>query len=136
MRRSELRVHEVEAIEGLLTLFIYSEQQWCQWDKLEDAIAEVDYDHLSSEYQGWFVEFLANCCMRVWRSRKEGIKYNEVKEEDVCIFIHNYDWNAFRFGKQKGLEKELTTCKILCIDKANLNDKEIKWLRSKCKCQG
>lgn len=133
MRRSELRVHPSEAIEALLNLFVYSEQHWCQWDKLEDSIAEVDYDSLSDKYAEWFVEFLANCCMRVWRSSKEDTEVNRVRDEGQAFMIVNYDWNAFRFGKQKGLDKDLTTNKILCIDKTNLNEKEIKWLRSKCK---
>lgn len=135
MRRSELMVYPEEAIESLLTLFVYTEQHWCKWNALEDRIAEVDYDKFTEEYKEWFIEFLANVVMRLWRSSKEDTDFNRVKFDDPAFLISNYDWNAFRFGKQKGLDQDLTTRSILCIDKDNLTEQEIKWLRSKCKCQ-
>lgn len=128
-----LRISNLEAVEGLLNLFMYAEQHWCQWNKLEEAIAEVDYNKLTDEYLDWFIEFMANCCFRVWRSTKEDPELNRVKDEAQAFMIINYDWNAYRFGRQKGLDKDLTTKNIVYIDKDKLDEKEIKWLRSKCK---
>ncbi len=126
-----IRVEDYEAVTSLLDLFVYTEQKWCTWDKLEESIAEVNYENLNKEELGWFIEFLANCVFRMWRSRKEDSALNRVTEDDVCFFIHNYNWNAFKFGKQKGLDQDLTTKNVICIDKEKLSDKEIKWLESK-----
>lgn len=128
-----LRVDAKSGVEIMLDLFVRCEEKWCHWDKLEESIAKVDYDQFSDKYLEWFEEFLINCAFRIWRSSKEDPELNRVKDEGQAFMIINYDWNAYKFGRQKGLDKDLTTKKILCIDKSNLNDKEIKWLRSKCK---
>lgn len=127
------RVSNLEAVEGLLNLFVYAEQHWCQWDKLEEKIAEVDYEKLSDEYLEWFVDFLANCCFRVWRNTEPDNSLNRVEEVAEGFFIKNFDWNAFRFGMQHGLDKYVTTKNVIGIHMDSLTEKEIKWLRSKCK---
>lgn len=132
MRRSELRVSQAEAIEGLLNLFTFAEQHWCNWDKLEDKIAEIDYDNFDEAESDLFIEFLANVCMRVWRSSSEP-PLNETSEDESSFLIKNYDWNAFKFGRQHGVDKDITTKAMFVIDKKNLNDKEIAQLRRKCK---
>lgn len=133
MSRNRLYVKQEEAIQSFLSLFVYAEQQWCDWDGLEESIMQADYDKFSEEYADWFIEFLANCCFRVWRSFQEDKNYNYVKESDGIFLIHNYDWNAFKFAKQHGADKEVTTKYAMAIDGNKLNEKELKWLRSKCK---
>lgn len=128
-----LTVKQDEAIFHFLELFAYAEQKWCDWEQLENAIVEVDYDKFTPEYADWFVEFLANCVLRVWRSKQEDPNLNQVQENDTGFFIFNYDWNAFKFSKQKGGEKELATKNIIAVTRTSLADKEIKWLRSRCK---
>lgn len=133
MRRSELAIRNEEAIEGLLNLFVYAERRWCEWDKLEEAIAKVDYEKLSDEYLEWFVDFLANCCFRVWRNTEPDNKLNRVEEAAGLFLIKNFDWNAFRFGMQHKLDKYVATKNVIAIDMNSLSEKEIKWLRSRCK---
>lgn len=128
-----LKVQDCEAVASLLDLFVYAEQKWCTWDKLEDSIAEVDYEKLSEEELNWFVEFLANCVMRVWRSSKEEAMLNQVIDKENCFLIKKYDWNAYKFARQNGADKYVTTPQMVGIDKDNLSEAEIKWLRSKCK---
>lgn len=124
----------LETVDGLLDLFVYVEQRWSQWDRLEESIAEVDYKALSNEELEWFVDFLFNACSRVRWSTKEKTPYNEVsKKENDCFFIKNYNWKAFKFSKQKGVDDLLTTNYIVCIPTENLSESEIRWLESKCK---
>lgn len=127
------RVSTLEAVSGILDLFVYAEQHWCQWDKLEEAIAEVDYELFSDEYLEWFIEFVANAVLRVWYTRKEDAELNRVKEQDGCFYIRNYDWNAFKFGKQHGLDKQLLTKEVFILNGNSLTEREIEMLRSKCK---
>lgn len=128
-----LRVRQDEAIFHFLELFAYAEQKWCDWEQLENAIVEVDYDKFTPEYADWFIEFLVNCIFRVWRSSIEDTDYNRVRERDNIFIICNYDWNAFKFAKQHGADKDITTKLSVAIDGDKLNEKEIKWLRRKCK---
>lgn len=128
-----LKVQDCEAVTSLLDLFVYAEQKWCTWDKLEDSIAEVDYEKLNEEELNWFIEFLANCVMRVWRSIKPNEELNTVKEKDMAFLINNYDWNAYKFCIKNGADKYITTKNIVGVDGYNLTEQEIKWLRSKCK---
>lgn len=128
-----LYVKQDEAINSFISLFVYAEQQWGDWEQLENAIAEVEYTEFTPEYADWFIEFLANCVLRVWRSEKEEPNYNRVQEKDNIFTISNYDWNAFKFAKQHGADKEVITKMSVAIDGDKLNEKEIKWLRSKCK---
>lgn len=124
---------QLELVESALNLFIYAQDQWCEWPKLEECISAVDYSELPEEQLSWFAEFIINCCFRVWRTWEEDKERNRVLEKDICFIINNYDWNAFKFARQKGADKETTTWKTLAIDKDNLNIQEIEWLRSKCK---
>lgn len=135
MRRSELRVSQDEAIAGLLNLFVYAEQHWCEWPNLEDNIAEVDYNNLPNEELEWFIEFLANICLRVWRSIPDKAKkpMNKVEDGGEGFLIFNYDWKAFKFAKQKGADNDLTTRDLVCVMHKNLNEEEMRWLRSKVK---
>lgn len=127
-----LYVKQDEAINSFLSLFVYAEQQWGDWEQLENAIAEVEYKDFTPEYADWFIEFLANCVFRVWGSKKEDPNLNQVREDKAGFIIQNYDWNAFKFAKQKGSEKELVTKNLIAVTKSSLTDKELKWLRSKC----
>lgn len=131
-RLTNLRVEELEAASALENLFAFAEQKWCQWDKLEESIAKVDYEKLPEEELDWFVEFLANCVMRVWRSSKEDPELNRVKEKDMAFVITNYDWNAYKFCVKNGADKLITTKNVIGVDGYNLTEKEVKWLRSKC----
>lgn len=128
-----LRVQDCEAVTSLLDLFVYTEQKWCTWEKLEESIAKVDYEKLNEEELNWYVEFLVNCVMRVWRTVTPDEGLNKVKENDVGFTIYNYDWNAYRYGRQKNVDKDVTAKKVIIIDKDYLSPAEIKWLRSKCK---
>lgn len=132
-RLTQLRISPLEAIEGLLDLFVYIEQRWYQWDKLEEAIAKVKYEELSDEHLEWFVDFLANCCFRIWRTTGANNNLNGVKEVTNGFLINNYDWNAFKFGRQHELDKYTTTYNLIAIARDSLSEAEIKWLRSKCK---
>lgn len=132
MSESYLKVRQNEVIDSLLTVFVYAEQKAGDWDKLEESIATVKYEEFSERYKDWFIEFLYYACFRVWNGCKDD-ELNRVKDEEQAFMVINYDWNAFKFGKQKGLDPDLTTRKILCIDKDNLTEQEIKWLKSKCK---
>lgn len=136
MRITNLRVTQIEGVEGLLNLFAFAEQRWCTWDKLEEKIAEVKYEQFTEEYLDWFIDFLMNAVMRIWRTSKPDENLNRVRDEGQAFLICNYDWNAYKFGRQKGLDQDLTTKTIVCIDKDNLTEQEIEWLRSKYKCQG
>lgn len=128
---TSLRVDTLEAAAGVLDFFVFAEQKWCTWDKLEESIAKVDYEKLKDKELDWFIEFMSNCIFRVWRSSKENPKLNEVKEDAIGFFIYNYDWNAYKFACEKGNDKEIRTDNILLIDKEKLSTAEIKWLRSK-----
>lgn len=134
-RLTHLRISNLEAAAGLLDLFVYAEQHWCTWDKLEEKIAEVDYEKFSDKHLDWFIEFMANVVLRVWRRQpdKASSPLNQVEDVGEGFMIKNYDWNGFKFAKQHKAEKELTTKDMVCIFLKDLSEKEIKWLRSKCK---
>lgn len=129
-----LHVYQDEAINSFLSLFVYAEQQWSEWRELEDKIAEVDYDRFSSEDADLFIEFLANVVLRVWHSTPEQSKMplNRVEDIGEGFIIYNYDWNSFKFAKEKGADKDITFKNSIVVPLKNLTDKEIKWLRSKC----
>lgn len=127
------RMSNLEVAEGLLNLFVYAEQHSCEWDKLEEKIAEVKYEKLNDEDLDWFVQFLFCCCIRVWGSDAEEVPLNMVVEHDRVFHIKNYDWNAFRFAIQKNCDSTFNS-KLLVVSKDVLSKAEIKWLRSRCKC--
>lgn len=125
-------VEQIQTIEGILQVFLCAEQYWGDWQKLEDAIAAVDYNVMEREERDWFIEFLCNACMRVWKSHPQEV-LNRVEENKEGFIIHNYDWNSFKFGKQHGVDRDLITKNMFIIDKNNLSEPEIKELRRKCK---
>lgn len=132
MKKTYNRLSQEDVVHHFLGFFVYAQEEWCRWDKLEDAIAVVRYEELSDSHLNWFIEFLANVCLRVWKSSKEETELNRVEEFEEGFFIKNYDWNAFKFGKQHGVNKYVITKTTLTLDKDNLKEKEVKWLRSRC----
>lgn len=133
MKRSERAlVGTHEAIDNLLTVFLYAEQLHGDWKWLEEELSEVEYEKFDRQTSDWYIEYLMYCIKRAWNDVEDKEK-NRVSETASFFKIENYTWKMYKHAKKKRWIEEYNISLAFLVNKARLSEDEIEQLRSKCK---